>query len=219
MSGPNPSELIGDPQRTALLVVDMQEDFVRPGAPLATPHGLDVIPVIEEFADEARRLGLPVIFTQEMHRADLSDFGVELYFEPPHCLEGTPGIEIVQELTPKPGDIRIKSKRRYNAFFGTELDLALRIRGVENLLITGVCTDICVTSTVQTARDMNYRCFVIEEGVDGTTEERHRAALLCLGHVFAYVGNAEEISKLFGMTTGSSAARVREVRSSSVSIS
>lgn len=199
MEGPDPKVLMGDPEKTALLVVDMQNDFVLPGAPLATPRGMEIIPFIAGFAREARRRGFPVIYTQEMHRADGSDFGIELCFEPPHCLEGTDGLEVVAGLDPQPGDIRIRQKRRYNAFFGTELDVVLRSRGIQNLLITGVCTDICVTATVHQARDLDYRCFVIEEGVDGTSPERHDAALLCMSHVFAYVGKAAEIGAMFGL--------------------
>lgn len=199
MGKPDPLVLRGALDKTALLVIDMQNDFVLPGAPLATPRGLEIVPVISAFADAVRKRGWPVVFTQEMHRPDGSDFGIELAFEPPHCLEGTPGVDIVEGLTPQPGDIRIRHKRRYNAFFGTDLDTVLRCRGVENLLVTGVCTDICVISTVHHARDLDYRCFVVEEGVDGTTAERHRAALLCMEHVFAYVGRATEIAGLFGL--------------------
>jgi nicotinamidase-related amidase len=199
MGSPDPYKLRGAPERTALLVIDMQNDFVLPGAPLATPRAMEIVPVIASFAEAARKKGLPVIFTQEMHRPDGSDFGIELAFEPPHCLEGTRGVEIVDDLAPRTGDIRVQHKRRYNAFFGTDLDTVLRCRGVENLLVTGVCTDICVISTVHHARDLDYRCFVIREGVDGTTPERHRAALLCMEHVFAYVGEAAEIAELFDL--------------------
>lgn len=85
-----------DPRRTAVLVIDMQRDFLAPGAPVATPGGLDLIPRINRLTARARGLGMPVIFTQEMHRADKSDFGIELEFEPPHCLEGTPGMELAE---------------------------------------------------------------------------------------------------------------------------
>lgn len=199
MEGPDPRELMGDPDRSALLVVDMQNDFVLPGRPLATPRGTGIIPVIASFADEARRKGFPVVYTREQHRADGSDYGIELVFEPTHCMEGSGGDDIVEELTPRPADVVIERKRRYDAFLGTDLDLSLRSRGIENLLVSGVCTDICVISTVQHARNLDYRCFVIEEAVDGTSAERHEAALLCMSHVFAYVGRADAIAALFGM--------------------
>jgi nicotinamidase-related amidase len=206
MEGPDPRALMGAPDNTALLIVDMQNDFVLPGRPLATPKAMDIIPVIAALANEARGKGWPVIYTQEMHRPELTDFGIEGYFEPPHCLEGTDGPELVDGLDAQPGDIRIQRKRRYNAFLGTDLDLVLRNQGIQNLLVTGVCTDICVISTVQHARNLDYRCFVIEEGVDGTTPERHQAALLCMSHVFAYVGRLEEIAQLFGLSLDTKAA-------------
>jgi nicotinamidase-related amidase len=191
--------LFDAPDRTALLVVDMQNDFVLPGRPIAAPGALDAAEVIADLAARSRRKGYPVVFTQEMHRPDHSDFGIELNFEPPHCLEGTDGPDVIERLTPEPGDIRISGKRRYDAFLGTDLDLTLRTAGVENLIVTGVCTDICVASTVQHARNLDYRCFVVREAVAGTSAERHEAALLCMSHVFAHVGSADECCEVFGL--------------------
>src|SRR5207245_10638409 len=124
-------------------------------APVPAPGGRDLVAVSSAFAEARRKARFLVVFTQEMHRADLSDFGIELDFEPPHCLEGTPGMDVVAGLEPHPGDVLIQRKRRYDAFLGTDLDLALRVRGVENLLVTGVCTDICVISTVHHARSLD----------------------------------------------------------------
>ena len=138
-----------------------------------------------------------MIYTQEMHRPGLEDFGIEHHFEPIHCVEGSVGAEVVAELTPVEGDHVINPKRRYDAFLGTELDLLLRCLKVENLLITGVCTDICVISTAFHARNLDYRCFVVADGVDGTSQERHDAALLCLSHVWAYVGTSDDAAGLF----------------------
>jgi nicotinamidase-related amidase len=199
MSKPDPLELRGRPDRTALLVIDMQNDFVLPGAALATPRAMAIVPLVAALTREARANGYPVIFTREQHRPDGSDYGIELCFEPRHCEEGMGGDEIVEGLEPEPGDLVILRKRRYDAFLGTDLDLWLRNHGIENLLVTGVCTDICVISTVQHARNLDYRVFLIEDGVDGTSAERHRAALLCMSHVFAYVGKARDIAPLFGM--------------------
>lgn len=184
-----------DPKRTAVLVIDMQRDFLDPGAPIATPGGLDLIPRINRLTARTRALGMPVIFTQEMHRADRSDFGIELEFEPPHCLEGTPGMELAETLDVAPGDYRILNKRRYDAFLGTDLDTLLRSLRVQSLLVAGVCTDICVASTVQHARNLDFRCYVLSDCVAGTSAERHQAALLCLGHVFGYVVSLAEVEK------------------------
>jgi biuret amidohydrolase len=191
--------LMSDPRRSALLVIDMQNDFLLPGAPVPAPGGMKLVPAIAALAREARLLGLPVVFTQEMHRADHSDFGIELAFEPPHCLEGTAGMDLVEGLGPEPGDVRIMGKRRYDAFLGTDLDLALRTRDVENLLVTGVCTDICVICTVHHARNLDYRCFVLSDAVAGTTPERHRAALACIDHAFGFVGTVAEVAPAFGL--------------------
>src|SRR5438093_11743915 len=97
-------EFVRDPARTALLVVDMQTDLLLPDAPVPAPGGLDLVPVIAELARACRAARLPVVYTQEMHRSDLSDFGIELDFEPPHCLEGTAGMDLVDGLEPEPGD-------------------------------------------------------------------------------------------------------------------
>jgi nicotinamidase-related amidase len=180
-------------------VVDMQNDFLLADAPVATPGGLELVPTIAALARECRRVGFPVVFTQEMHRADLSDFGIELEFEPPHCLEGSAGMDLVAGLEPQPGDVRVRSKRRYDAFLGTDLDLVLRTRGVENLLVVGVCTDICVISTVYHARNLDYRVLLLRDVVAGTTPERHRAAIACMEHVFAYVGSTAEVTGALGL--------------------
>ncbi len=203
MAGPSLEALLQDPTATALLVIDMQNDFVLPGAPVATPGAPELIPLIADLAAAARTAGFPVVFTQEMHRADHSDFGIELAFEPPHCLEGTPGMDLVDGLEPQPGDVRIQGKRRYDAFLGTDMDVVLRARGVQNLLIAGVCTDICVISTVQHARNLDYRVFVLEDAVAGTTLDRHRAAIACMEHVFAYVGTTSELAPAFGLQLAS----------------
>jgi nicotinamidase-related amidase len=205
MAGPAIEDFLLDPRRTALLVIDMQNDFLLPDAPVSTPGGLALVPLIAALTREARRLGFPVIFTQEMHRADLSDFGIELHFEPPHCLEGTPGMDLAAGLEPEPADVRIQRKRRYDAFLGTDLDAALRARGVENLLVTGVCTDICVISTVYHARNLDYRVFLLRDAVAGTTPARHEAAIACMEHVFAFVGTTAEVAPAFGLQVSSGA--------------
>jgi nicotinamidase-related amidase len=190
---------IRNTDRTALLVIDMQNDFLLPGAPVGVPAGLTFVPRIAELARACRAGGFPVAFTQEMHRADQSDFGIELDFEPPHCLEGTTGMELVAGLEPEPGDVRILGKRRYDAFLGTDLDLALRVRGVENLIVVGVCTDICVICSVHHARNLDYRVVVLSDLVAGTTRARHDAALACMEHVFARVATVAEAAPVFGL--------------------
>jgi biuret amidohydrolase len=206
MGGPTIEALLRDPRATALLVVDMQNDFLLPDAPVRTPGGLELVPAIAALARSCRAAGLPVVFTQEMHRADLSDFGIELVFEPPHCVEGTTGLDLADGLGVEAGDPLIRSKRRYDAFQGTDLDLVLRTRGVENLLVAGVCTDICVIATVQHARNLDYRVFVLRDLVAATTPERQVAAIACMEHVFAFVGTTAEVLPAFGLQAPAPAA-------------
>jgi nicotinamidase-related amidase len=195
----DPNEpFIRRPQASALLIIDMQNDFLLPGAPVAAPGGLELVPAMSRLARRARRAGAPVVFTQEAHRPDGSDFGIEAFFEPMHCVEGGTGIEIVDGLTPEPGDIVIAGKRRYDAFLGTDLDLVLRLRGIENLVVAGVCTDVCVSATVQHARNLDYRCLVLRDATAGTSPQRHEAALLCLELVFARLETIETACKIVG---------------------
>jgi nicotinamidase-related amidase len=195
----DPNEpFIRRPQASALLIIDMQNDFLLPGAPVAAPGGLELVPAMFRLASRARRAGAPVVFTQEAHRPDGSDFGIEAFFEPMHCVEGGTGIEIVDGLTPEPGDVVIAGKRRYDAFLGTDLDLVLRLRGIENLVVAGVCTDVCVSATVQHARNLDYRCLVLRDATAGTSPQRHEAALLCLELVFARLETIETACKIVG---------------------
>lgn len=172
---------------TAVLVIDMQRDFIDPGAPIECPGGREIIAPIGRLLALARRKGLPVIYTQEAHRAESVDFGRELDGEEPvHCVEGTPGVEIIPDLARQPGDFLIV-KRRYSAFFATDLDLLLRGLGVDTLILTGVATDVCVRATAQDAQQLNYRVVVPEECVAGTSVEQHRAALCNIAYILGKV--------------------------------
>jgi nicotinamidase-related amidase len=189
---------IARPDATALVVIDMQNDFLLPGSPVAAAGGLGLVPVVAGLARRARAAGAPVVFTQEAHRPDGTDFGIERLFEPMHCAEGSTGIELADGLGVQPADLIIGGKRRYDAFLGTDLDVVLRVRGIENLVVAGVCTDVCVTSTVQHARNLDYRCLVLRDATAGTSPQRHEAALLCLEHVFARVVTVQQACAAMG---------------------
>lgn len=168
--------------RPAVLVIDMQRDFVDEGAPIECAGARDIVPAIAGLLRTARRRGIPVIYTQETHRAD----GIDLELsneEPEHCLEGTPGRDIVPALAPRDGDYVIV-KRRYSGFFATDLDLLLRSLNADTLVLCGAATDVCVRATAQDAHQLNYRVIVPPECVAGTTVEQHHAALRNIGYVF-----------------------------------
>ena len=126
----------------AVIVVDMQYDFLTAGCPSAAPAGMEIVPDLHRLIVAARSLGLSLVYTQESHRPTQRDYGIELEYEQPHCVQGTRGHDIIDELAPSVQDL-IVSKRRYDAFFGTDLDLLLREMGVKNVIITGVCTQYC----------------------------------------------------------------------------
>jgi nicotinamidase-related amidase len=185
------------PINTALLVIDMQRDFLDEGAVQETPGGRALLPTINALSAWARRHRLPVIFTREMHREDRSDYGIELEFDPLHCLEGTPGCELVLGLETAPSDYGITAKRRYDAFHGTDLDTLLRTRRIDNLICCGVTTHVCVMSTVFTARHLDYRVLVVRDAVAAVSPDHQAAALLCMSDVFAYITTSAEVRALW----------------------
>jgi nicotinamidase-related amidase len=181
---------------TALLIIDMERDFVDPGAVQETPGGRDLVPKINHLSSWARNHAIPVIFTHEMHRSDKSDYGIELEYDPVHCLEGTSGWELTDHLEVQPHDYHIYNKRRYDCFMGTDLDLLLRSKRVENLICCGVTAHVCVMSTVYTARNLDYRVIVPQDAIAGVTPDHYAAALLCMSDVFAYISSTEQIIEL-----------------------
>lgn len=157
----------------ALLVIDMLNDFIKPeGALYIGPAAEKVVPAVRSRLDDFRDKREPVIFICDRHLT--GDLEFEMF--PPHCLEGEPGAEVIGELAPLSGE-RLIYKRRYSAFFGTELDLTLRECGISELELTGVVTNICVLYTAADARALNYRVTVHRGAVAGIKEENHRFAL------------------------------------------
>ncbi|MCC6557598.1 MAG: cysteine hydrolase [Polyangiaceae bacterium] len=188
------------PANTALLVIDMERDFVDDGAPCETPGARDLIPVVNSLTGWARGHRLPVIFTHEMHRPDRSDYGIELEYDPLHCHEGTGGCELAGGLLASPGDYRILAKRRYDCFLGTDLDLLLRCKRIENLICCGVSANVCVLSTVLTARNLDYRVLLPRDATAGSSPLHRDAALLCMSDVFAYITDSAALLRLWERT-------------------
>jgi len=163
--------------RPALLVIDMQHDFVDEKGAIPCEGASLVVPKIKELIEEARRSRIPVIFTQEVHRPQRVDFGRELDGdEPLHCVEGSRGAEIVEELAPEKSDY-VVPKRRYSGFFGTDLSILLRGLGVDTLYITGAATDVCVYLTAMDAHQFDFKVKIPRDCVTGTSQAAHEAAL------------------------------------------
>ena len=149
-----------DPARTALVVVDMQNDFVREGGSLRGPGAEATIPAIRGLLELARAHGMRVVFSQDTHR----DGDPEWQIWPEHCREGTWGWEIVDALAPAPQETVLR-KVRYDAFYGTPLDHLLRLWGVDTLVICGTVANICVHYTAASAALRWYDVVIPRDGV------------------------------------------------------
>lgn len=172
----------------ALIVIDMQHDFVDPGAGCYAVGAERLVTPIAALRRRFHDAGLPVVLTQERHRPGGVDLGREgddgpgnMYAGgtasvPPHCVVGTIGFEIVPELRPAPPDLVVE-KPRYSCFIGSDLDLLLRGLGVDTVVVTGVCSNVCVLWTVGDAFQLDYRVVVVEDCLAGTSHDEHNAAL------------------------------------------
>ena len=159
--------------KRALVVIDMIEDFVREGGALyCGPSMTAIVPVIQDELARARDAGEPVVYLKDDHLPDDAEF---VQF-PPHAIAGTDGARIVPELAPHDGDVVIP-KRRYSGFFGTDLDITLRERGIDTLRLVGDCTNICVLYTAADARNLGYAVEVVRDGVTSFDREAHADAL------------------------------------------
>jgi len=208
-----PYEFAFDPARTALLIIDMQRDFVDPGG-FGEALGNDVsllrraVPPTKRVLDVARSLGMQVIHTREGHRPDLTDC-------PPAkkarghltagigdpgpmgriLVRGEYGHDIIDELKPAPGEPVI-DKPGKGAFFATDLDAILHNRGIERLIVTGVTTEVCVHTTVREANDRGYECLVLEDCVASYFPEFQEIGIKMIkaqGGIFGWVSDSDRL--------------------------
>lgn len=198
---------------TALVVIDMQRDFLEPGG-FGETLGNDVsmlapvIPVVARVLAAARAAGMPVIHTREGHRPDLSDC-------PPSKLQrgnptltigdagprgrilirGEEGHDIIDALAPVDGELVI-DKPGKGAFYATELGETLAAGGITHLIVCGVTTEVCVHTTVREANDRGYECLVVEDGCGSYFAEFHAAALRMIaaqGGIFGWTAPSEAL--------------------------
>jgi biuret amidohydrolase len=213
-----PYELEFDPKTTALLIIDMQRDFVMPGG-FGEALGNDVTPLQATIAptkrvlETARNKGMLVIHTREGHRPDLTDC-------PPTKLvrgrgktrigdagpmgrilvRGEIGHDIVPELYPAPGEPVI-DKPGKGAFYATDLELILRDRGTKTLIVCGVTTEVCVNTSVREANDRGYECVVLSDCVGSYFPEFQKAALAMIkaqGGIFGWVSDSRRALAALG---------------------
>ena len=166
--------------KAALLVIDIQKSAfmdVKAGIPVMDGYR-ENMERARSVVDAAHEAGIPVIFIQEIHRRDMVDYGRELDgSEDIHCMEGEPGTPVAfEEMGRQPGDYFVP-KRRYSAFFGTEMEILLKGLKAETLIMVGGMTDVCVHYTFVDGHQHDYYCRVVEDCVGGTSPEAHQASL------------------------------------------
>lgn len=203
------------PDKTALLIIDVQRDFVYPGGfgeMLGNKVEIlqKVINPIQKILKCFREKGLMIIFTKEAHKPDLSDLPetkrergnlkVRIGDEGPMgrvLIAGEYGNDIVDELKPLPSEVVI-SKPGKGSFYKTNLEETLNSKGIKSLIIAGVTTEVCVKSTVIEANDRGYECLVLEDCVASYFPEFYKSALDMIkaqGAIFGWVTNSKELLK------------------------
>lgn len=177
-----------DPATTALLVVDMLKDFFDEGGAMVLEGGKALYPPHKKLLAAARAARMPVLWLNQCLPPDDSLFEMRAV----HCLAGSWGAEIVDELPVEASDIVIP-KRRYSGFFQTALDLTLRERGIDTVIVTGVVTNICVRSTVHDAFFLRYQVLVPEDLVMATSPQAQQVTLYDIDTHYGAVTNLEAL--------------------------
>lgn len=193
------------PSKAALIVIDMQRDFIEPGG-FGASLGNDVarlqaiVPTTRKLMDGCRNAGVPVIHTKECHRPDLSDC-------PPAkrergsptlrigdvgsmgriLIDGEPGADFVPELAPQPGDI-VVTKPGKGAFYATDLSAILTRLGARQLIVAGVTTEVCVQTTMREANDRGFECLLIEDATESYFAQFKASAIEMIRAQGAIVG-------------------------------
>lgn len=179
-------------ENTALIIIDMQNDFCRPGG-FCDAQGLDVsrcdsiVPAIKKLLETARKVpGFTIIHTREGHRPDLADLPANKKFRTTrwgagigdegvlgrYLTRGSKSWEIVPELTPLDGE-PIVDKCGKGSFTATDLEEILRLKGIKNLILTGVTTECCVSTTMRHANDLGFECTMLEDCTQSTNDDNY----------------------------------------------
>lgn len=190
-----------DPRHTAVVVVDMQNDFITPEL---FPNADELMPRLRAFIEEARQAGARLVFCRVNHdettdsaawksRYDAGEYRRTL------CRTGTPGAEYHPDFQPEPGDIDI-IKHRYSAFVGTNLELELRSLGIQTLVFTGTATNICVESSLRDAYQRDFYTVLVDDCCGTDSEELHQATLENVRRNFGLVATSNEVVRAWRPT-------------------
>ncbi len=192
-----------DPRWTALLIVDVQNDFVSPKGS-AAQRGDDIsaaqamVPSLVRLIDEARRVSLPVIYIKTTH-GEWTDSPSWIYRKSQQgalntCREGTWGAEFYQGISPLPGE-RVVIKHRYSAFINTDLNTVLKAKGIQSVMVCGVATNVCVETTTRDAYMFDYYVTMVEDCSAAYDPKLHETTLENIRRHFGLVASSREIAE------------------------
>ena len=207
--------------KSALIIVDMQNDFLHrdgnfahiarehPEANIDMPFLIGTIPNVKRLADAFRLAGRPVVYLAHVLKPDYSDAAFPYWrvgIEPAsgnrtHCVEGTWGAQIIDELTPQEGE-HLVAKKGFGGFSNTPLDTILRNIGVTTCVACGVTTCVCVSTTIRGGVEYNYRMIVVGDAVAEVDRITHEAELRTMARIFADVKTTDEVVGMLDQCQG-----------------
>ena len=212
-----PEQSMGvDISRSALIIIDMQNDFLHPDGSFAhtaqehpeamidMPFLAGTVPHVKRLAAAFRSAGKPVLYVTHVLKADYSDAAFPFWRlgkgpgmgNRTHCVEGTWGAEVIDELKPCEGE-PVVVKKGFGGFASTTLDTILRNKGITTCVVVGVTTCVCVSNTVRGGVEHNYRMLLVSDAVAEVSRDTHDSELKTMGRVFADVKTTDEVIQLF----------------------
>jgi nicotinamidase-related amidase len=191
-----------NPERTALLIIDMQRDFLSPASPLFVAGGPSIVLTVQHALESAWAAGVTVVHVRRNHRPggiDIDSTRRQLFAEEGGLLvAGTPGAEEISELMPASGDL-IVTKTRWSAFFATDLDLLLRRLAIHELVLSGVQTPNCIRATAMDAVSLDYATIVLSDATASQTPEIQAANLADMTTMGISVKTVSQFARSLGL--------------------
>lgn len=181
-----------DPRRAAVIIVDMVNDFCKPGGAMVLPGYETLVGPQLAIIEAARASGAAIVWVHDEHRRNMRR-DREWLKRTPHCLEGSWGTEIIEDLGARGDEIHLV-KRRYSAFFGTDLDVTLKDMMVDQLIVMGVVTNICVRSTVHDGFFLGYEIVVPRDACAATGPREQESSLYDIATHFGVVSDAQTVA-------------------------